>query len=174
MRDTIPADTLATLVVGNYLSDDDTTPEDTDSGVITAIDQDEDGVVLVRWLTSYGGRREDSLAGVLHCLERNLLRVVVRPICDCPCCHAPADALVSADPDLASECVCIPECIRGEARHLDFASRDALVAWLVENDPQGAHSDEDALREVGRVHTLESAQESFCMATGIHANWAAE
>jgi hypothetical protein len=81
---------------------------------------------------------------------------------------------VSADPDLASECVCIPECIRGEARHLDFASRDALVAWLVENDPQGAHSDEDALREVGRVHTLESAQESFCMATGIHANWAAE
>jgi hypothetical protein len=80
MRDTIPADTLATLVVGNYLSDDDTTPEDTDSGVITAIDQDEDGVVLVRWLTSYGGRREDSLAGVLHCLEHNLLRVVVRPM----------------------------------------------------------------------------------------------
>jgi hypothetical protein len=71
------------------------------------------------------------------------------PVCDCPC-HS--HGLVES-----SECFCIPECVRGEARALDFLDRDAMVAWLVENDRGGAHADEDAMAELGRVHTLGSA-----------------
>jgi hypothetical protein len=39
----------------------------------------------------------------------------------------------------------------------DLTDRDAIIAWLVLNDPNGCHSDEDTLEEVGEVHTLESA-----------------
>jgi hypothetical protein len=75
------------------------------------------------------------------------------PVCACP---DHSDGLIEAP-----ECVCIPECIRGEAWALDFADRSAMVAWLVENDPNGCHSDEDATLEMGAPHTPASALASY-------------
>lgn len=41
----------------------------------------------------------------------------------------------------------------------DFAkwSREALVDWLVHNDPNGVYADEDSLREFGNVVSKEEA-----------------
>lgn len=92
------------------------------------------------------------------------------PLCDCHC-HASKDALVSADEGLAGECFCTAECIRSEARWLDFDSRDELVAWLVEHDRNGCHADDECMEELGRIHDLASARESYCVVVGIHASW---
>jgi hypothetical protein len=71
-----------------------------------------------------------------------------RPLPVCPCPDHSNGAVE------ATECVCTPECVRGEARQLDFSSREAMIAWLVENDHNGCYTDEDAILEWGEPHTL--------------------
>lgn len=140
---------IATIVPGNYIDCADELFDDRDSGVITRVWADEAGTTFVTWVTEDGEDREDTLAGLVKTVEDRLAEVVVRPVCGCP---DHSNGAVEA-----SECFCSPECARGEARHLDFTSREAMVAWLVENDHNGCHSDEEATEESGEPHTLESA-----------------
>lgn len=75
------------------------------------------------------------------------------PLCGCP--DHTANAVES------DECICLPECIRFEARTLDFNSRRDLIEWLSWNDANGCYSDADATAEFGAPHSLEMLQEIY-------------
>lgn len=47
------------------------------------------------------------------------------------------------------------------ADDVDINDREALIAWLVRNDPNGCYADEDAIAEWGQPHTLEILQECY-------------
>jgi hypothetical protein len=43
--------------------------------------------------------------------------------------------------------------------HID--DREALIAWLVRNDPNGCYTDEDATAEFGRPHPLSILRDCY-------------
>lgn len=139
-------DARTNLVVGNELRCFDDGFTDSDGGVITSVTAD-----TVAWITFNGDDREDTIAAIFQGVEQKLCEIVARPICGCPE-HVGIDT---------GECDCTPECIRGEARHLDFTSREALIEYLSWADQNGCYTDEDATLEFGKPHTLEILQGAY-------------
>lgn len=43
----------------------------------------------------------------------------------------------------------------------DIDSRESLIRWLVWNDPNGCYTDEDAMLEWGRAHSLSTLRELY-------------